>query len=269
MSTPGGAADPTPARARDSVAGRARRLRTTLGRARRVSRQLWACRRLSDLDLATGAGKLWPWGGPLNGQRGRQELVRRIAREIDFGAAIETGTWRGSSTGFLADVLGCPVWTVEADPVAQRFAGRTLAGRNDVQVVAGDSRRFLAGFDAHDRAAATFFYLDSHWDPCDFPLWDELDLVFGRWARPVVMIDDFRVMGDPGYAYDDYGPGNSLEPRDLAAHLPRGVAAFAPTWPSTDETGARRGCCVLSGPELVDRLPGDLLVAVADWPAPG
>ena len=195
----------------------------------------------------------------MNGQQGRQQLVRWIGRQIDFGDAIEAGTWRASSTCFLSDVLGCPIWTVEADPAAYRYATRILARRADVHTVHDDSRHFLATFDGSDLDQATFIYLDSHWDPDDLPLWEEIGIVFQRWTHPVVMIDDFRVPDDPGYRYEDYGPGRSLQHADLVAHLPNGVVVLSPTLPSASETGARRGCCVVTTQELAVRLRGALL----------
>jgi hypothetical protein len=237
-----------PARPRAPGPGLPRRLA-------RLGRDLWACRRLDDLALAVKPGAQWPWGGPLNGQRGRQDLVRWIGQQISFGHAVETGTWRASSTAFLADTLGCPVWTVETDPGAFRHARRILQGRKDLVVVQDDSRRFLAGFEIPDRAPA-FIYLDSHWDPDDLPLWQEITTIFERWPNPVVMIDDFRVPGDAGYRYDCYGAGSCLDLADLEPNLPAGVQVLFPTLPSAQDTGARRGCCVLSRPEEADRLRG-------------
>ncbi len=225
----------------------------------RVGRELWDRRRLADLDLALASGSQWPNGGPLNGQQGRQRLVRWIGQQIEFTGAIETGTWRASSTCFLADVLGCPIWTVEANPRTYRYAAHILAGRDDVHAWRDDSRHFLARFDEHDRTDPTFLYLDAHWDPDDLPLWEEIQLVFARWAQPVVMIDDFRVPGDPGYGYDDYGPGKSLELRDLTTHLPDRAILLAPTLASASETGACRGCVILTTERLAARLRGDRL----------
>ena len=54
-----------------------------------------------------------------------------------------------------------------------------------------------------------FFYLDAHWND-DLPLADEIDIIFSRCPWAVVMIDDFEVPSDPGYQFDDYGPGKAL-----------------------------------------------------------
>lgn len=196
--------------------------------------------------LAVTPGAQWTWGGPMNGQHGRQELVRRIAAGTRFRYVIETGTYRGASTGFLADVTGAPVHTVDADPVCGGYATRILAGRTDITVSVDDSRRFLERMAGeHARLDPVLFYLDAHWDAEDLPLWEEIRYVFAHWDHPVVVVDDFAVPGDPGYGFDAYGPGRRLCLEDLVPHLPEQVEAWFPTMPSGSESGARRGCVVL------------------------
>lgn len=56
-----------------------------------------------------------------------------------------------------------------------------------------------------------FAYLDAHWGE-DLPLAEKLEIVFSWDSDAIVMIDDFQVPDDPGYAYDDYGPGKALTP---------------------------------------------------------
>jgi hypothetical protein len=90
-----------------------------------------------------------------------------------------------------------------------------------------------------------FFYLDAHWNE-DLPLADEIDIIFGRSSNAVVMIDDFEVPGDPGFDYDDYGPGKALNAEYIAPLAEKhGLAIFYPSVPSREETGRRRGCTVL------------------------
>jgi hypothetical protein len=94
-------------------------------------------------------------------------------------------------------------------------------------------------------ASNLFIYLDAHWN-ADLPLADELDIVFNACPPAVVMVDDFQVPDDPGYGYDDYGPGQAL----TADYIAPAVEAFAlmpfyPATPAAEERGARRGCVVL------------------------
>jgi hypothetical protein len=61
------------------------------------------------------------------------------------------------------------------------------------------------------------------------------------------MIDDFRVPGDAGYRYDDYGRGKSLSMHDFGAQFERlALKPYFPAVSSGDETGAGSGCVVLA-----------------------
>lgn len=183
----------------------------------------------------------------MNGQAGRCGMVRTLASRVPFAYVVETGTYLGASTGFLADVTGATVHTVEADLDSFRFSQRAFAGRADVQVAHGDSRSFLRRLAAEQALERpVLFYLDAHWDAADLPLWEEIGIILRHWSQPVIVIDDFEVPGDEGYAFDRYGPGNSLWVNDLIPHLQHDVEAWCPSMPSADETGARRGCIVLT-----------------------
>lgn len=187
-------------------------------------------------------GVLSSWGGPLNGQTHRQRIVRDLARTVAFDRVIETGTFRGTSTEFLAHVTGAPVSTVEASRRHFEFARRRFAGLPGIEVAQGDSRSFLRQQAAGRTDENTLFYLDAHWEE-DLPLREELEIIDASWPRAVVLVDDFQVPGDPGYAFDDYGRGKAL----TASYLPpmEGWGTYYPALPAAKETGARRGCVVL------------------------
>ena len=199
------------------------------------------------------------YGGPLNGQQRRQEIVRQLARAIPFEAVLETGTLRGSATEFFASVFRKPVWTVENDPRFVEYSRRRFARNPAVNVELGDSRRFLERFldESEGSEGILFVYLDAHWQE-DLPLAEELSII-ARAGRPsVVMVDDFQVPDDSGYRYDDYGPGKALVEDYLPVSLLHGWALMYPTVRSEEETGARRGCCVLASPGLIEQaqVPG-------------
>lgn len=98
-----------------------------------------------------------------------------------------------------------------------------------------------------------FFYLDAH-QPGNVPLSDELDLIFRNWQQPVVMIDDFEVPGDPGYGFNEYGPGQRFG-TELFSATSRTYSYFYPATSSGEETGYRRGCILLALPgRWVERL---------------
>jgi hypothetical protein len=68
------------------------------------------------------------------------------------------------------------------------------------------------------------------------------------------MIDDFQVPFDPGYGYDDYGPGKALTFEYIApAIAENGLCALYPATPSGEEDGMRRGCIILGKEEAHGR----------------
>jgi glycosyltransferase involved in cell wall biosynthesis len=181
----------------------------------------------------------------LNGQAGRAALCRQIFAALAPAAIVETGTFRGTSTEFFAEV-GVPVYSVEADPRIHAFAQqRFRSGAEPVHLALGDSRTFLRQLAADPAFPkdGVFFYLDAHWGP-ELPLAEEITIIFDNWRRAVVMIDDFEVPGD-AYSYDDYGPGAALTADYLDAVGRTDMVRFYPSLPAAEETGAQRGCIVL------------------------
>jgi hypothetical protein len=185
------------------------------------------------------------WGGPMNGQARRLELVRDLCSRFHCELAVETGAFRGTTTEFLDDLLGVPVVTIEAHPRYFRYSARRFENRPLIDVRHADSaselRRLARMPDIVQRR--TFFYLDAHWQG-DLPLRTELDIIGAHWPDAFAIVDDFEVAGDGGYGFDAYPSGERLDLGYL-----RGLThwtAFAPTAPSSSESGARRGCIVLA-----------------------
>lgn len=204
------------------------------------------------------------WGGPMNGQERRRALVRQIFEAVPFEEVVETGSFRGVTTRFLSENCPGPVHSVEVVERFYKFAVRLCADRANIRLVNGDSRAFLRRLAERDERPPTFFYLDAHWEE-DVPRHEELRIIFEHWKDAVVMIDDFEIPGDPGYGVAMYGGHRLTE-----AYLPPlpGWRRYYPAIRSADETGARRGCIILSTPgyhAALDRL--SLLAEGATQPA--
>jgi len=192
---------------------------------------------------------LHSFGGPLNGQSGRQQIVRDLLIGVGgFAQLVETGTFRGASTEFFAHLTPAQIFTTEASLRYYEFARRRLVPYDTVHLNLGDSRPFLRDLGG-SKSARTFFYLDAHWEE-DLPLAEEMQIILQSWPNSVTLIDDFEVPDDPGYTFDDYGPGKRLCADYLGA-LPVGWRLFYPAVRSEDETGAKRGCGLVVSPELV------------------
>ena len=112
----------------------------------------------------------------------------------------------------------------------------------DVTVQLGDSRQFLLLHAERPtvNTDAVFVYLDAHWQE-DLPLAEELRIVASVWTRCVVMVDDFQVPGDSGYAYDDYGPGLALTEDYLPTSMLRGLVTVVPICDVGDGDGGQTG----------------------------
>jgi hypothetical protein len=208
------------------------------------------------------------WTNGFNGQEGRGRLFRRILDTLRPAALIETGTFRGSTTAIMAQHFGGPIFTCEVDPRWFLTSKATLEQFPRVDVRNLDSRGFLRTILPEVAGDPLFYYLDAHWHD-DLPLPEEIEFILSRGHPAVIMIDDFAVPWDAGYAFDDYGPGKALTIDLLARIENRGAWLFFPTLPSEQETGARRGCAVIATASVVaaiDELPE---LRRHDWPVAG
>jgi predicted O-methyltransferase YrrM len=202
-----------------------------------------------------------PWGGPFNGQKARQELFCHLLQACRPAVIIETGTYLGSSTDFIAECSRLPVYSVEADARNYGFAKMHLRKHHNVKLSLGDSREFITKFIEGEAnkytSCALLFYLDAHWNE-DLPLFDEVAKIVSSFSQAVVMIDDFQVPDDNGYGYDDYGAGKALIRGYIAPLVSQfDLAEFYPRTPSAAESGRRPGCVVVTrNPSLIEALEG-------------
>lgn len=193
------------------------------------------------------------WGGPFNGQKWRCLMVAELTQKLDPIAFVETGTYLGTTTEWLS-AFQRPVYSCEVRAENYGFASARLAMTGNVNLFRGDSRAalkaFLEGPLRSDTSKVILFYLDAHWYE-DLPLNDEVRMIFEACPKAIVVIDDFKVPSDPGYSYDDYGKGKALTP-DYLAEVSEEYCLILryPTSSSSSETGAKRGCCVVTGPSL-------------------
>jgi hypothetical protein len=215
--------------------------------------------------------------GPFNGMRERTAAVGQMFAAIPFATVIETGTYRALTTRHLSTLTQAPIATIEVNPTYYRFSQGRLGKIPQVHQFLGKSPAVLAQLrtDAAWKAEPVFFYLDAHWLN-DLPLLEELAQIRQGWTNFAALIDDFRVDGDGGYFYDNYGPGKALI-LPLFADNP-GLADLHVFWPaarSAAETGSRRGWVVLASPgdvsDALVKLPqlksaGTLLHALAASP---
>lgn len=208
-------------------------------------------RRVHDLEVALDAHIVRPeWIDDksvyFNGQIERQRIFCELLQRFRFSVAIELGTFIGNTTGFLAKsiphgrILSC-----EVSSLFYSIAEKRLGHFCNILLSCDDSRKFLEKVDVGD-TDTVFIYLDAHWNS-DLPLQSELEICSQRFPDAIIMIDDFEVLGDSGYQYDNYGRKRSLSFGDFGSAFRRlGYSVYLPSTPSSHETGARRGCVVLA-----------------------
>jgi hypothetical protein len=191
--------------------------------------------------------------GPFNGQKRRVEAVAAMFRAVPFKTVVETGTYRALTTMHLRTLTSAPIATVEVNKRYFEYSKKRLRKFDGVHQFLGHSPEVLQKLrgEAVWQAQPCFFYLDAHWLD-DLPLIDELHVIREGWRDFAALIDDFRVDGDDGYQYDDYGAGKALELR-LLAGVPElaDLHVFWPAASSAKETGARRGWVVVASPGSV------------------
>ena len=225
----------------------------------------WIVKRLpakaaAQLDFRLRPRVVHGFGGPLNGQERRRELFDDLVRRRRFQLIVETGTFRGTTTKYLAEHAP-RVISIEAVPRVYEYARLNLRICSNVELVCGDSRGVLRRLatDTRITSGPTIFYLDAHATD-DVPLPDELRIIAGAWPEALVIVDDFAVPGDPGYGFDDYGPVRRLTEALLPHEDMPGWEIFYPRAHSSQETGARRGTLVAASPALAPTVAASSLV---------
>lgn len=190
-------------------------------------------------------GYFYPWGSAMNGQTARLEVCRRCLTELAIEVVVETGTYRGVTTEWLA-AFGRPVHSIEIEPRFYHFARRRLADHPNVDLRLGDSPGVIGGELATAlEGRSVFAYLDAHWRE-HLPLKEEITALAGLARDLVILIDDFEVPGDPGYVFDDYGPVGACTLDFIAPVLTRDIAVYHPTTAARNETGRRTGYVLLA-----------------------
>jgi hypothetical protein len=212
--------------------------------------------------------------GAFNGQFSKHRVFSALRNHIRFEVFIETGSYLGKTTEFLA-TLGQPVYSVERNPEFYQKAQALLQGSPLVHLNLEDSTEFLQTLLSNELSPSVmaFFYLDAHWyNP--LPLRDELGIIAKQHPHAVVMIDDFKVEDDEGYGYDSYEFGQEVtleflqkELRDSNWHV------FFPSLPAALDQNAidilpPRGTAILAcEPDLINTLKE--LKELRYWPLAG
>ena len=183
----------------------------------------------------------WPMK-PFNGQVRRLMQISLIANKFKPNYAIETGTYLGTTTIYLAAMVTEQTYTIEINKKRALSARRRFEENySDLMIncFIGDSilelTRILKDIPTKDKRLIA--YLDSHGYGI-LPTTDELQAL-NNWGQDwIAIIDDFKVNTDPGYGFDIY---NGVEVGlSIVPELP-GLQVWVTKENSILETGAKRG----------------------------
>jgi hypothetical protein len=182
-----------------------------------------------------------------NWQRQRKLIFRDLLKTFNFEAIIETGTWIGHTTGYMANATKLPVFTCEMNKRFYSLAKMRLQNFPNITLEHGDSRYFLKKLANKNLSTKiVFIYLDSHWYD-DLPLREEIEIICNGWKNFILMIDDFQVPGDNGYGYDVCGIDKPLSYEFISDIMAKyQLIPFFPAFPSSEENGGKRGCIILT-----------------------
>lgn len=182
-----------------------------------------------------------------NGQKNRARVFHTLNREVQFENYVETGTFLGMTTDFLARTArerGARVYSCEIDDRHFAIASRTVGMLQNVKLYKGNSVDFLRSLSSTLAPALNFAYLDAHWNEY-LPLRDELSIL-KKWRKTIVMIDDFKVPFDERFGWDKYDDEREICLRHIEGSFGDNAVYF-PNYPATDEGPvAARGYCVIA-----------------------
>jgi predicted O-methyltransferase YrrM len=192
-----------------------------------------------------------------NGQTQRRKLVERLFQSCHFELFIETGTFIGLTSSYVARKFPViNIITCELNPWNYRIAHNNLSHLPNIEIKLDNSVQTIANYiSGRDCKKITFFYLDAHWG-IDNPLKKELDLIFTHFDKYVILIDDFEVKGQPDYGWDK---GFTSEDDNRFENIRSLVqkfdaAVFFPSVLPRLEAGARRGSIILCSQNLTHEL---------------
>jgi len=139
---------------------------------------------------------------PFNGDNFIANNFLKLKEKFNIENAIETGTFEGGTTIFLAQNFK-NVFSIECNVVSFIKAENNIKNANvNVNLIFGKSEEVLP-FILNIVSNNTIFYLDAHWYN-DCPLKNELQLIKKFNLKPIIAIHDFFIPDSKKLGYDTY-----------------------------------------------------------------
>lgn len=135
-----------------------------------------------------------------------QKAFLFLVTELKPTSIVETGTFLGASTGFIArNFSDIKIFTCEINKQNYKNAKKNLSKYKNVKQFLNNSPEFLNKIIKKDvLRERPLFFLDAHWLD-QWPLENELKIISKELDKAIIFIDDFKVPGEPQFNYDKYG----------------------------------------------------------------
>jgi predicted O-methyltransferase YrrM len=147
-----------------------------------------------------------------NGDLFAHKRVQQLIKDFGIQTFVETGTYKGETTKEICK----EVPRVIAIEISDEYLEKTRdsvnsVGAQNVEIVKGDSAKWMAEELGKRDLGPTLFFLDAHWYNY-WPIRDELQAIVnsGKHANSVIMIHDFKNPDNPEMQYDEY-QGKALD----------------------------------------------------------
>jgi len=134
-----------------------------------------------------------------------RNLIRQIISNLPVSSFVETGTYMGDSTSYVAKLnRNLPIFSCEINDDFFGVGKRQLEGFENVELHKSSSPEFIENLLESNRLGdLPVFFLDAHWYSY-WPLEDEINIISSSGMSCVIVIDDFKVPGRPEFVYSKY-----------------------------------------------------------------
>ena len=134
-----------------------------------------------------------------------QNTIKEIILSFPISSFIETGTYSGGSTGYIARLKrDIPIFGCEINEKFFKQSKKRLKEFKNVKIIKHSSQKFLKDLiKSRSLGSLPLFFLDAHWQNY-WPLEDEISIITSSLGRAIIIIDDFEVPDRPEFKFDKY-----------------------------------------------------------------
>lgn len=154
--------------------------------------------------------------GGFHGDKVFQRLVEEIISSLLITSFVETGTYMGDSTAYVASRWNnLQIFSCEINDDFFALSKHRLKRFRNVELSLASSEEFIMNLVENKRLGnLPLFFLDAHWHDY-WPLVDEIAAISSSRSTAIVIVDDFEVPGRPEFSYCVGGGSESFSGRTV------------------------------------------------------